>query len=293
MCPRSLSWRVTGPGLGPDCRAGGWSLQRKIWKAETGLRWLKVRRGRRPAECEWRFLPRSKRLPVWGGCQGPLSYSFLSEGGCNALESLSKALLLFKAEAGEKARKLECDLDLGLLVRDPAIHPRLSVNAGGPHRQAEGQEEGSWAPQGCCCGPRPSTTLSLMGRGVPSGPKEPRTATLQEAGLQDYLPLPPRSPIPALDGVLPFPTAPYPQPRHLPTWHCLRSAFSSRKLWGDPALHNGLAGDPLSISYSCHFLCPDLQTLRLVFAVLGKGCLGVSSTILIVYKSGLFPTSQR
>nr|KAF6467782.1 solute carrier family 22 member 11 [Rousettus aegyptiacus] len=37
----------------------------------------------------------------------------------------------------------------------------------------------------------------------------------------------------------------------------------------------------------------DLQTLRLVFAVLGKGCLGVSSTILIVYKSGLFPTSQR
>lgn len=107
---------------------------------------------------------------MWGGCQGPLSYSFLSEGGCNALESLSKALLLFKAEAGEKARKLECDLDLGLLVRDPAIHPRLSVNAGGPQRQAEGQEEGSWAPQGCCCGPRPSTTLSLMGRGVPSGP---------------------------------------------------------------------------------------------------------------------------
>ncbi|EPY78874.1 solute carrier family 22 member 11 [Camelus ferus] len=37
----------------------------------------------------------------------------------------------------------------------------------------------------------------------------------------------------------------------------------------------------------------DLQTLRVVFAVLGKGCFGISLTCLMVYKPELFPTSLR
>ncbi|KAM9660294.1 solute carrier family 22 member 11 isoform 2-T2 [Trichechus inunguis] len=37
----------------------------------------------------------------------------------------------------------------------------------------------------------------------------------------------------------------------------------------------------------------DFQTLRVVFAVLGKGCFGVTLTCLAVYRTELFPTSLR
>ncbi|KAI2560734.1 SLC22A11 isoform 5, partial [Pan troglodytes] len=37
----------------------------------------------------------------------------------------------------------------------------------------------------------------------------------------------------------------------------------------------------------------DLQTLRVVFAVLGKGCFGISLTCLTIYKAELFPTPVR
>ncbi|XP_047375584.1 solute carrier family 22 member 11 isoform X5 [Sciurus carolinensis] len=37
----------------------------------------------------------------------------------------------------------------------------------------------------------------------------------------------------------------------------------------------------------------DLQTLRLAFAVLGKGCFGMNFTTLTVYRTELFPTSLR
>jgi hypothetical protein len=40
-------------------------------------------------------------------------------------------------------------------------------------------------------------------------------------------------------------------------------------------------------------LCPDLQTLRVALAVLGKGCFGVSLTCLTVYRAELFPTPLR
>lgn len=45
--------------------------------------------------------------------------------------------------------------------------------------------------------------------------------------------------------------------------------------------------------YPCPFLCPDFQTLRVVFTVLAKGCYGVSLTCFAVYKPELFPTSLR
>lgn len=41
------------------------------------------------------------------------------------------------------------------------------------------------------------------------------------------------------------------------------------------------------------FLCPDLQTLRVAFAVLGKGCFGISLTSISVYKPELYPTVLR
>nr|XP_060463083.1 solute carrier family 22 member 11 isoform X4 [Panthera onca] len=41
------------------------------------------------------------------------------------------------------------------------------------------------------------------------------------------------------------------------------------------------------------FLCPDWQTLRMVFAVLGKGCFGVVFSCVSVYKSELYPTALR
>ncbi|XP_008590460.1 PREDICTED: solute carrier family 22 member 11-like [Galeopterus variegatus] len=37
----------------------------------------------------------------------------------------------------------------------------------------------------------------------------------------------------------------------------------------------------------------DLQTLRVIFAVLGKGCFGISLTCLSLYKTELFPTPLR
>uniref|UniRef100_A0A2I3G7E9 Solute carrier family 22 member 11 n=1 Tax=Nomascus leucogenys TaxID=61853 RepID=A0A2I3G7E9_NOMLE len=37
----------------------------------------------------------------------------------------------------------------------------------------------------------------------------------------------------------------------------------------------------------------DLQTLRVVFAVLGKGCFGISLTCFTIYKAELFPTPVR
>ncbi|XP_058545454.1 solute carrier family 22 member 11 isoform X4 [Neofelis nebulosa] len=41
------------------------------------------------------------------------------------------------------------------------------------------------------------------------------------------------------------------------------------------------------------FLCPDWQTLRMVFAVLGKGCFGVVFSCVSIYKSELYPTALR
>ncbi|XP_040321606.1 solute carrier family 22 member 11 isoform X4 [Herpailurus yagouaroundi] len=41
------------------------------------------------------------------------------------------------------------------------------------------------------------------------------------------------------------------------------------------------------------FLCPDWQTLRTVFAVLGKGCFGIIFSCVSVYKPELYPTSLR
>lgn len=64
-------------------------------------------------------------------------------------------------------------------------------------------------------------------------------------------------------------------------------------MWEDPTPPHGLAGDPLSIPYSHCSLCPDFQTLRVIFAVLGKGCFAVTLTTVIVYKSELFPTPLR
>ncbi|XP_006861150.1 PREDICTED: solute carrier family 22 member 11 [Chrysochloris asiatica] len=48
------------------------------------------------------------------------------------------------------------------------------------------------------------------------------------------------------------------------------------------------------ISILANVLVPqDLQTLRLVFAVLGKGCFGISLTCFMLYRTELFPTSLR
>ncbi|XP_045872230.1 solute carrier family 22 member 11 [Meles meles] len=41
------------------------------------------------------------------------------------------------------------------------------------------------------------------------------------------------------------------------------------------------------------FVPQDLQTVRVVFAVLGKGCFGISFTSISVYKPGLYPTTLR
>ncbi|XP_022363201.1 solute carrier family 22 member 11 isoform X1 [Enhydra lutris kenyoni] len=41
------------------------------------------------------------------------------------------------------------------------------------------------------------------------------------------------------------------------------------------------------------FVPQDLQTVRVVFAVLGKGCFGISLTSISVYKSELYPTTLR
>ncbi|XP_043437504.1 solute carrier family 22 member 11 isoform X4 [Prionailurus bengalensis] len=41
------------------------------------------------------------------------------------------------------------------------------------------------------------------------------------------------------------------------------------------------------------FLCPDWQTLRTVFAVLGKGCFGIIFSCVSIYKPELYPTSLR
>uniref|UniRef100_A0A452T6Q8 Solute carrier family 22 member 11-like n=1 Tax=Ursus maritimus TaxID=29073 RepID=A0A452T6Q8_URSMA len=57
------------------------------------------------------------------------------------------------------------------------------------------------------------------------------------------------------------------------------------------ALRSGLPGDPLGRPHVTLFLCPDLPTLRLVFAVLGKGCFGISLTSISVYKPELYPTA--
>lgn len=59
------------------------------------------------------------------------------------------------------------------------------------------------------------------------------------------------------------------------------------------ALRSGLPGDPLGRPHVTLFLCPDLPTLRLVFAVLGKGCFGISLTSISVYKPELYPTALR
>lgn len=40
-------------------------------------------------------------------------------------------------------------------------------------------------------------------------------------------------------------------------------------------------------------LCPDLQSLRVALAVLGKGCFGISLTCLTIYRVELFPTPLR
>nr|XP_035957005.1 solute carrier family 22 member 11 [Halichoerus grypus] len=48
------------------------------------------------------------------------------------------------------------------------------------------------------------------------------------------------------------------------------------------------------LSILANILVPqDLQTLRLVFAVLGKGCFGISLTSISVYKPELYPTALR
>lgn len=61
---------------------------------------------------------------------------------------------------------------------------------------------------------------------------------------------------------------------------------------GNPALCPGCLG----FSGRCHcppFLCADMQTLRVVFAVLGKGCFGIILNCMIIYKPELLPTSLR
>lgn len=155
---------------------------------------------------------------------------------------------------------------------------------------------GAWAPQGCC-----PTALSFMG--VPSRPKEPAqprhrrqaccvTRSCPQAHLpQTWLgsrPLP-HAPATCHDGILPrIPTGPW------EAWHCQEPTFSPRKPHGrTKPLHSRLAGDLLGQTLPCPFLCPDFQTLRVVFAVLAKGCYGVSLTCFAVYKPELFPTSLR
>uniref|UniRef100_A0A3Q1MA28 Solute carrier family 22 member 11 n=2 Tax=Bos TaxID=9903 RepID=A0A3Q1MA28_BOVIN len=57
-------------------------------------------------------------------------------------------------------------------------------------------------------------------------------------------------------------------------------------------LAGSLAGAGLAVL--ANTLVPqDLQTLRVVFAVLGKGCFGLSLTCIMIYKPELFPTSLR
>ncbi|XP_055439680.1 solute carrier family 22 member 11 [Bubalus kerabau] len=58
------------------------------------------------------------------------------------------------------------------------------------------------------------------------------------------------------------------------------------------ALADSLAGASLAILANTLVL-QDLQTLRVVFAVLGKGCFGLSLTCIMIYKPELFPISLR
>lgn len=41
------------------------------------------------------------------------------------------------------------------------------------------------------------------------------------------------------------------------------------------------------------FFCPDMQTLRTVFAVFGKGCLAASFNCVFLYTGELYPTVIR
>ncbi|KAM6158137.1 solute carrier family 22 member 11 [Rhynchocyon petersi] len=65
------------------------------------------------------------------------------------------------------------------------------------------------------------------------------------------------------------------------------------RLWGRRmtlASSSSLAGSSILVN----ILVPrDLQTLRMIFAILGKGCFGVSLTCYTLYKTELFPTSLR
>ncbi|KAB0377258.1 hypothetical protein FD755_011702 [Muntiacus reevesi] len=57
-------------------------------------------------------------------------------------------------------------------------------------------------------------------------------------------------------------------------------------------LASSLAGAGFTILVN-ELVPQDLQTLRVVFAVLGKACFGLNLTCIMIYKPALFPTSQR
>lgn len=174
---------------------------------------------------------------------------------------------------------------------------------GSPQAGRGGSEKasGAWAPWGCCCRPRPSTTLSFTGKGVLSRPREPaqprhrrQASSVIHSCPPAHLPqswlgscLVPHPPATCHDVILPqIPTWPW------EAWPCWGPALTPGSLVGEPS-HSRLAGARLRQALSCPFLCPDFQTLRVVFAVLGKGCFGVSFTCFAVYKPELFPTSLR
>lgn len=60
---------------------------------------------------------------------------------------------------------------------------------------------------------------------------------------------------------------------------------------GEPTPLLQAPGDPPSRPQLTLCSALDLQTLRVVFAVLGKGCFGLSLTCIMIYKPELLPTS--
>lgn len=155
--------------------------------------------------------------------------------------------------------------------------------------QASGSLGVAW---GRCCGPGPGLTL-LQGKRHAQGPRSPVDAPLECH--------PPRLTHPRPGWVLALRPTPHPPPTmtsQATSPGCPPAQGSlalGHTAWDLPAqLKGSPVGEPSPLlqapggpsQQTLLTLCSalDLQTLRVVFAVLGKGCFGLSLTCIMIYK---------
>ena len=145
--------------------------------------------------------------------------------------------------------------------------------------------QGKRHPQGCrspvAASPRvPPTQAHPPQSWLGSGPAPPPPTP--HCDISSHIPWPHHPPCPS-------PGQPGPGAHRLgPTCSQLKGA-----LWKNPAPLLQAPGDPPDRPQLTPCSALDLQTLRVVFAVLGKGCFGLSLTCIMIYKPELFPTSLR